>query len=226
MFSFIRPQHGDSSNSHKSSDSVGTREYMKPKTSMYYLFQVQKQLPKVFLLKRVLKICSKYTGEHTCRSVISIKLQSNLIKITLRHGCSPVNLLHIFRKPFSRNTSWWLLLQEAIKGSYFQELLQILLSKFFRWSVADGKSKDPGLSYVNTSELVSILLKDYNKNTLPVREKKPLEVSIQLFIEDMIPLEKRNMVRKTSDRLLLFCWICWSFPSWSFTSTFWQLKAL
>ena len=181
---------------------------MKPKTSMYHLFQVQKQLPEVFLLKRVLKICSKYTGEHTCRSVISIKLQSSLIKITLRHGCSPVNLLHIFRKPFSRNTSWWLLLQEAIKGSYFQEFLQILLSKFFRWSVADGKSKDPGLSYVNTSELVSILLKDYNKNTLPVRDKKPLEVSIQLFIEDMIPLEKRNMVRKTSDRLILFCWIC------------------
>ena len=26
------------------------------------------------------------------------------------HGCSPVNLLHIFRTPFSRNTSGWLLL--------------------------------------------------------------------------------------------------------------------
>ena len=27
------------------------------------------------------------------------------IKITLRHGCFPVNLLHIFRTPFSKNTS-------------------------------------------------------------------------------------------------------------------------
>ena len=27
-------------------------------------------------------------------------LQSNFIEITLRHGCSPVNLLHIFRTPF------------------------------------------------------------------------------------------------------------------------------
>ena len=31
------------------------------------------------------------------------------IKIALRHGCSPVNLLHIFRTPFPQNTSGWLL---------------------------------------------------------------------------------------------------------------------
>ena len=30
----------------------------------------------------------------------SIKLQSSFIEITLWHGCSPVNLLHIFRTPF------------------------------------------------------------------------------------------------------------------------------
>ena len=30
---------------------------------------------KVFLGKDVLKICSKFTGEHPCRSLISIKLQ-------------------------------------------------------------------------------------------------------------------------------------------------------
>ena len=30
--------------------------------------------PEVFLRKGVLKICSKFTGEHPCRSVISIKL--------------------------------------------------------------------------------------------------------------------------------------------------------
>ena len=64
----------------------------------------------VFLGKGILKICSKFTGGHTCRSVISIKLQSKFIEITLRHGCSPVNLLHIFRKPFYKSTSGWLLL--------------------------------------------------------------------------------------------------------------------
>ena len=33
--------------------------------------------PEVFLQKGVLKICSKFTGEHPCRSMISIKLQSS-----------------------------------------------------------------------------------------------------------------------------------------------------
>ena len=56
--------------------------------------------PEVFLGKVVLKICSKFTEEYPCRSVISIKLKSNFIEITLWHGCSPVNLLHIFRTPF------------------------------------------------------------------------------------------------------------------------------
>ena len=36
---------------------------------------------------------------------------NKFIEITLWHGCSPVNLLHIFRTPFPRYTSWWLLLQ-------------------------------------------------------------------------------------------------------------------
>ena len=66
--------------------------------------------PNVFLGKRGLKICSKFIGEHPCRSAISIKLQSNFIEIALWHGCSPINLLHIFRTPFSMNTSGWLLL--------------------------------------------------------------------------------------------------------------------
>ena len=34
----------------------------------------------------------------------------NFIEITLRHGCSPVNLLHISRTSFPRNPSGWLLL--------------------------------------------------------------------------------------------------------------------
>ena len=43
-------------------------------------------------------------GRSACRSVISIKLQSNFIEITPRHECSLVYLLHIFRLFFSRNT--------------------------------------------------------------------------------------------------------------------------
>ena len=67
--------------------------------------------PEVLLREAVLKICSKFTAEHPCRSVISIKLLCNVIEIALRHGCSsPVNLQHIFRTRFLKNTSWWLLL--------------------------------------------------------------------------------------------------------------------
>ena len=53
--------------------------------------------PEVFQGKHVLKICSKFTGEHPYRSAISIKL--------LQHGCSPLNFLHVFRTAFLKNTS-------------------------------------------------------------------------------------------------------------------------
>ena len=64
----------------------------------------------VFLRKGVLKICSKFTEEHRCQSAISIKLLCNFIEIALWHECSLVNLLHIFRQPFTKNTSGRLLL--------------------------------------------------------------------------------------------------------------------
>ena len=64
----------------------------------------------MFLGKGVMKICRKFAGEHPCRSAISIKLLCNLTEITLRHGCSPVNLLYIFRTLFPKNTSGVLLL--------------------------------------------------------------------------------------------------------------------
>ena len=42
--------------------------------------------------------------------MISIKLLSKFIEITLQHGRSPVNWLHIFRIPFPKNTHGGLLL--------------------------------------------------------------------------------------------------------------------
>ena len=51
-------------------------------------------------------------------SAISIKLQNNFIEITLRHGCSPVSLLDIFRTPFLKNTSGLLLL-DIFKNTFF-----------------------------------------------------------------------------------------------------------
>ena len=61
----------------------------------------------VFLGKGVLKIWSKFTGEHPCSSV-------SLIHCTSPYGCSPVMYkiccMPVFRTHFSKNTSGWLLL--------------------------------------------------------------------------------------------------------------------
>ena len=62
-----------------------------------------------------------YRRTPICRSAISIKLQSNFIEIALRHGCSPVNLLHIFRTSFPKNTCGRLLLP-VDKGKTFSAL--------------------------------------------------------------------------------------------------------
>ena len=71
--------------------------------------------PEVFLGERVLEICSKFAGEHPCKSVIAIKLLCIFIEIALRHGCSPVNLLYIFRSSFYMNTSGGLILNQTGK---------------------------------------------------------------------------------------------------------------
>ena len=42
--------------------------------------------------------------------------QSNFTEITLRHGCSLGNLLHIFRTPFPKNTSGGLPLKGYISS--------------------------------------------------------------------------------------------------------------
>ena len=86
----------------------------------YYRSRVRE----VFLEKGSLKICSKFTGEYLCQSAISIKLQSNFIEITLRHGCSPVNLLHIFTRTFSKNTSRWMLLYVGFSHSKLCQAIQ------------------------------------------------------------------------------------------------------
>ena len=52
---------------------------------------IRSSRPEVFLRKGVLKICSKFTGEHPCQ-------------IVSPHGCSPANLWYIFRTSFPKKT--------------------------------------------------------------------------------------------------------------------------
>ena len=53
-------------------------------------------------------------------------------KFTLRHGCSPVNLLHIFRTLFLKNTSGWLLLKDLY------QTLEKFLKNFLRECQLNG----------------------------------------------------------------------------------------
>ena len=80
----------------------------------------------IYIYRGVLKTCRRFTGQHPCRSAISIKLQS----ITLPHGFCPVNLLHIFRTRFSKNTFGRLLLYMYIMQGLLLLLLIIYIYTF------------------------------------------------------------------------------------------------
>ena len=66
-------------------------------------------MPKCDFIKVARKRCSE-NMQQIYRRTFMPKCDFNFIEIALRHGCSPVNLLHIFKTPFPRNTSCWLLL--------------------------------------------------------------------------------------------------------------------
>ena len=72
-----------------------------------YTSQIPFPLTKANLLceeKVFWKYVANFQGNNHADCAISIKLQSNFFfEITLQHGCSAVNLLHIFSTPFYKN---------------------------------------------------------------------------------------------------------------------------
>ena len=74
-------------------------------------------------------MCRKFTGEHQCQSEILIKLLCNFIEITLRHGCSSVNLLNVFRAPFYKNVYGGLHLNLLIT---FSTIILLMVNRFKR----------------------------------------------------------------------------------------------
>ena len=69
-------------------------------------------------LKVYTEVVSKGVPRKRCFERMQQIYRRNL-QIVLRHGCSPVNLLHIFRTPFSRNTSGWLHLSSTLSTFSF-----------------------------------------------------------------------------------------------------------
>ena len=87
-------------------------------------------------------------------------LQSNFIEILLRHGCSPVNLLHIFRTAFPKNTSEGLLLNvvRSVQNSFiFYVDIFVLNIYLFKFRVA-CKFENIQLFIVNTIMITITLL--------------------------------------------------------------------
>ena len=111
-------------------------------------------IPEVFLGKGVLKIDSKFTGEHPYRRAISIKLLCSFIEIALRHGCSPVNLLHIFRTPFLRT---------PLDGCFWIYLLKSYCFQCFKIILSNSEAK-----YSSVKNVVQpYIMEKYSQDTLP-----------------------------------------------------------
>ena len=133
------------------SDNINFSSW-KPSHQSFSLCQVffRSIRPEAFLGKGVLKICSKFTGEHPCRSVIAT---ATLLKSNFGMGV-PVNLQHIFRGSFPRNTSGWLLLVFEDKA-FFKKTINVFKKKsssglllFFFHFVEYGKISSSTVQYL------------------------------------------------------------------------------
>ena len=74
------------------------------------------------------------------------KLESNFIEITLRHGYSPVYLMHISRAPFLKNTFGWLRLRvirlvQKIYINILRKKTSVGSEKYFFSYIAKFKTK-------------------------------------------------------------------------------------
>ena len=78
----------------------------------------------------------KYAANLQENTHAEVRFQSNFIEITLRHGCSPVNLLHIFRTAFLKNTNEWLLPYIFLLSSLLWEVF-IFSNAMFSMSVTE-----------------------------------------------------------------------------------------
>ena len=92
----------------------------------YRILHFRSSPPEVFLGNVVLKIYSKFTGEHQCRSVIC-----NFIKTTLRYECSPVNLAYFFGTPFPKNTFGILFTSPTTLSYWWKKVYLMFLTILF-----------------------------------------------------------------------------------------------
>ena len=163
--------------------------------------------------KGILKICSKFTGEHSCRSEISVKLICKCIEITLWHGCTPANLLHIFRTTFPKDIHEGLLLE--VCPTQLRSRLFISGNYTFAVSCDDNcevwlsNSSDP--HYAHKIVYVGTMEDPANTNVADFKEFDT-QISQQIFLQNdsKYYIEALHKQAAFKDHLLL----TWLAPSW------------
>ena len=99
----------------------------------FYNFKFRQQPFRDVLKKRCYENMQQIYKRTPMPKCVSTKLQSNFIEIILRHGCSPVNLLHVFRTTFPKNTSEGLLLKFQVFRRFWIISVDHGWTKFFLW---------------------------------------------------------------------------------------------
>ena len=144
----------------------------------------------MFLRKGVLKRCSKFTIEHSCQSVIEIALQ---------HGCSPGNLLHIFRARFPKNSSRQLLLNLKTR-IVRKKAHEISETSFLFWcnvcpSAHLRNYLFPGTSFIYSrfSDFTEVLMKDLARMLIYVRKTKNCRVSFKMLLSMCLVFAEKGL---------------------------------
>ena len=153
-------------------------------TDMINSYFLEAAVLRCFCEIHVLKICRKFTGEDPCRSMVLIKLWSNFIKIALWEGSSPVNLLHIFRTPFLKNTSGRLLLifEEMFSEERFIRL-QHLLPQIFSKTYKENAFYKEEVIAISRSILKTKLMSNWHSLTFFYSYLKPFQPSVAFHLE-------------------------------------------
>ena len=136
----------------------------------------------MFLVKSVLKKCSKVTGEHPCQSVISIKLLFSFIEIALWDWYSSVICCifseHLFLKTPLGSCFWCSYLKN--RNQLIQTNNNFSSSKKFHARVPQSQIDKPLLFNLFINDLIHFLtemfLRNYNDDNNPCNVGKDLDL--------------------------------------------------
>ena len=135
--------------------------------------------------------------------MISIKLLAGFIEIILRHGCSPVNFLHIFRATFPKNTSRW-------------KLLRLVFIKFIfvhSWGLLKFSTSQRKALFVTLKALLKKLISQ-SEWTVNFRPKHK-NVKIKIFREYYISQDNDDLIKVPPDKVFSV------FFTTTFSKVFW-----